>query len=180
MCYAANAMSHRIYPAVTLAALLLLACCSKPTQAPPPTAPAPPPPPPPAKAARPVVHAAWTFRTGPDCIALATAGRVRLTVAVRRSGPVRLTVVMPAEATRRPIAQFRGPAGAWSIHGIVSGREAVFSMRRDMDALSRVLMLLSGGMLALEPSDGDLPILDLPPSGGEGQQWFDCARNSVI
>lgn len=174
-------MPHRIRPAAALAALiLLLACCSKPIQAPPKPASAPPQPPPPARAARPVLHAAWAFRTGQDCIATAAAGRVRLTVAVRRTGPVRLTVSMPAEVTGRPVAQFRGPAGAWSAHGIVSRREAVFSMGRDMNALSRVLMLLSGGVLALEPPDGDWPILDLPPSGVDGQQWFACARNSVI
>jgi hypothetical protein len=180
MCYAAMAMSDRTRPAATAfaALILLLSACSKPP--PPKTAPAAPPPPPPAKAARAVVHAAWAFRTGQDCIAVAAAGRVRLTVAVRRTGPVRLTVVTPAEAAGRPVARFRGPAGAWSVHGIVSGREAVFSMGRDMDALSRVLMLLSGGVLELEPPDADWPVLDLPPSGADGQQWFDCVRNSVI
>lgn len=127
-----------------------------------------------------MVHTAWAFSTGHDCVAVAAAGRVRLTIAVHRAGPIRMTVFLPAENTGKPVAQFHGPAGTWKAHGVVSGRDAVFTMGRDMNALSRVLMLLSGGVLALEPSDGDWPILDLPPSGPEGQQWFDCARNSVI
>ena len=123
----------------------------------------------------------WSFQTDPDaCIASASAGRTRLLVAVRRNGPIRLSVALPAEAAGHPVAQFHGPAGQWTSAGFAGHHEIVFNLGHDMNALSRVLMLLSGGTLNLESPERNLPILDLAQSGNEGQQWFGCARNLVI
>ncbi len=161
---------------------LLPACCSTPPPAPKPTEPAPAAQAPPARPARPILRAAWSFQTGPDaCVALAKAGSATLQIAVRREGLIRLTVSLPADAPARPVAHFSGPAGRWLVPGTHAGRrEAVFALARNETSLSRILMLLSGGALDLEPPDQDLPILSLPESGAEGQQWFTCVRGIVI
>jgi hypothetical protein len=133
------------------------------------------------QAVRPILRAAWSFQTGPDaCIALARAGSTSLKIAVRPEGLIRLTVALPGDAPNKPAAHFSGPAGHWLILGTHAGRrEAAFTLGRDETSLSRILMLLSGGMLNLEPSDQEVPILSLPESGAEGQEWFACARGSV-
>jgi hypothetical protein len=76
---------------------------------------------------------------------------------------------------------FSGPAGHWLIPALRAPRprEVLFLLARDETSLSRVLILLSGGLLEVEPADEDLPILSLPESGAEGQDWFACARGSV-
>jgi hypothetical protein len=167
----------------TLILLLALVpvCCSSPHPAPKPAELALEPPPPPPHTARPTLRAAWSFQTGPDaCIALAKAGAASLRIAVHPEGLVRLTMSVPGEAPAKPVAHFSGPAGHWFILGSQAGRtEALFTLGRDEISLSRILMLLSGGTLNLEPPDEDLPILSLPESGPEGQAWFVCARNSV-
>jgi hypothetical protein len=158
------------------------ACCAPPQPPPKPAEPAvevlPSPPPLPA---RPILRAAWSFQTGPDaCIAFAKAGSASLQIAVRPEGLIRLAVALPGYAPDKPVAHFSGPAGHWLIMGTqVRHREAVFTLGRDETSLSRILMLLSGGTLNLEPPDDDLPILSLPESGAEGQEWFVCARGSV-
>jgi hypothetical protein len=158
------------------------ACCTTP---PPPPKPAEPVPevlgPPVPHAARPVLHAAWSFQTEPDaCTAVAKAGAAALQIAVRREGRIRLTVSVPAGAPAKPAVRFNGPAGRWLIPGSPAGpRQDVFTLARDDISLSRILMLLSGGTLNLEPPGEDLPILSLPESGAEGQQWFACVRRIV-
>jgi hypothetical protein len=161
---------------------LLLACCTAPHPPPKPTEPAldlpPPPPPPPA---RPVLRAAWSFRSGPDaCIALAKAGASNLQIAVRPEGLIRLSLSLPGDSPARSVAHFSGPAGHWLMPATHTGpHEVLFLLARNETSLSRVLILLSGGMLDLETPSFDLPILSLPESGAEGQEWFACARSSV-
>jgi hypothetical protein len=160
---------------------LVPASCSTP---PPPPKPAEPPPEavaPPPRPVRPILHAAWSFQTGPDaCVAVAKAGPASLQVAVRRAGLIRLTVSLPGGAPRRPVARFAGPAGRWLISGSNPvHREALFTLERNDASLSRILILLSGGTLNLEPPGEDFPILSLPETGAEGQQWFTCVRRIV-
>lgn len=112
---------------------------------------------------------------------MADADRTQLVIAVRRKQPIFLRVVMPYVTSGRPVARFRGPAGAWIVHGWHAGaHEIVFPLGHDMDSLSRVLMLLSGGMLDLDSPDGNLPIFTLSASGPDGQRWFSCAKRLVI
>lgn len=138
--------------------------------------------PPPPRPARPALHADWSFQTRPNaCLAVAAAGRTRLEVIVRRDGPVRLTVALPVEESGKPVAHFHGPAGAWTVPGWHAGsREIVFNLGHDMNSLSRVLMLLSGGVLDLRSPGNRLPVVTLSPSGADGQRWFACARGIVI
>ena len=172
----------RLRPTVSaILAALLLGSCTKPAAPPlppPPAVEAPPPTPPP----RPVLHAGWSFQTGPSvCVAVAAAGHIRLLVAVRRSGPVRITVTVPLDVSGRPVAHFRGPAGAWSLTGWKAGkREFGFNLPRSVDSLSHVLILLSGGTMDLESQGEAIPRLDLAASGADGQRWFTCARRLVI
>ena len=137
--------------------------------------------PPAPRAARPVLHAAWSFQTEPDaCTAVAKAGATSLQISVRRQGPIRLTMSVPGDAPAKPAARFNGPAGRWLIAGSPAGRrQDLFTLARDETSLSRILMLLSGGTLNLEPPGEDLSILSLPESGAEGQQWFACVRRIV-
>jgi hypothetical protein len=157
------------------------ACCAPHHPAPKPAEPAPLPPPPPAPPERPVLHATWSFQTGPNaCLALARAGAANLRITVHPEGPIRLTMSVPDDAPTKPVAHFSGPAGHWLLGGSHAvPREASFFLARDEVSLSRILMLLSGGVLNLEPSEDDVPILSLPASGAEGQEWFACARDSV-
>lgn len=162
---------------------LLPACCAAPKPPPPP--PAPPPEaqaPPPVHVVRPVLHAAWSFQTGPNaCVALARAGRASLQIAVRREGVIRLTLSLPGDAPDKPVARFSGPAGHWLVAGVQADhRAAVFTLARSETSLSRILMLLSGGTFNVEPADPAVPILSLPELGPEGQQWFACVRGIVI
>ncbi len=162
---------------------LLPACCAAPRPAPQPVEPAAEaPPPPPAHTARPTLRAAWSFQTGPDaCVALAKAGSASLQIAVRPEGLIRLTMSLPVDAPAKPVAHFSGPAGRWLIQGAHTGRrDVLFTLDRNAASLSRILMLLSGGALNLEPPGEDLPILLLPESGAGGQQWFACVRRIVI
>jgi hypothetical protein len=160
---------------------LLPACCSTP----PPPKPAEPAPAsqstPPAHIARAILRAAWSFQAEPDaCIALAKAGAASLRIAVPREGLIRLTMSVPGDAPARPVVHFNGPAGRWLIPGTPAGRRLnQFALARDEASVSRVLMLLSGGTLNLGPPAQNLPILALPESGAEGQQWFACVRQIV-
>lgn len=165
-------------PIAVLLGLLLLASCAHPAPKPPP----PQPPPPPPAAEQPRLHPEWSFQTGPNaCLAVAAAGHTRLVVAVRRKQPVRLSVTTPDDSSGRPVAHFHGPAGAWSATGWHAGEhEIVFTLGRDLDSLSRVLMLLSGGVMNLEAPEKNLPIFILSAAGEHGQRWFACARNLVI
>ena len=180
---------HRHFPGsrrrrmFVLLLALLPACCATPTPPPKPAEPAPEAQAPPqVHAARPVLRAAWSFQTGPDaCVALARAGSAVLQIAVRREGLIRLTVSLPGDAPARPVAHFSGPAGRWLVPGThAGGREVLFTLDRNETSLSRILMLLSGGALNLDPPSQDLPILSLPESGADGQQWFACVRGIVI
>ncbi len=163
------------------ATLLAASCASQPAKLPPPP---PEPPPPPPRAVRPMVHAGWSFQTSSDaCIAVAASGRTKVEVTVRRKTPIRLSVALATAtaATGNPVAHFHGPAGTWAIRGGHAGdRELMFVMGHDEASLSRVLMLLSGGVLDLQSPDKDLPVITLMESGADGQRWFRCARGIVI
>lgn len=158
---------------------LALAQCA-PAAPPPPAAALPePPPPPPVRQVRPVLRADWTFQASPDaCIATARAGSASLTVAVRATGPVRLTLVLPQDLPDHALARFHGPAGSWEIRAAAASRHAaIFLLPRTETTLGRILVLLGGGQLV--PEQLMLPILALPESGGGGRRWFACARSSV-
>ena len=161
---------------------LALASCAQPKAPPQPASlPAPPPPPPPAPAARPILRTTWSFHAGQDaCTALARSGPASLSIAIHPEGPIRLTLSLPRDPPEQFFVRFNGPAGRWQIDaGYKTHHTASFALPRTDLSLGRILTLLSGGLLTLEPPGDTLPILSLPESGNAGAQWFACAMHSV-
>jgi hypothetical protein len=151
---------------------------SKP--APAPVVEAPPPP-----THREAIRALWTFRAGESaCTAIASGGHMGLTAIVRRTGSMHLSVALPAAAAARlgrtvPV-QFTGPAGNWQLRGARARRSVEISLPLDDVALSRVLVLLSGGTLAVGDINQRVPSLRLPAAGDAGRHWFECTRDQLI
>ena len=162
-----------------LAVVLALASCAPPPAPPQATVLPEPPPSTPVRPVRPVLHAAWSFQATPEaCIAQAKAGPASLSVAIRQTGPIRLTLTLPVDPPDQALARFSGPAGSWDIRAAaIHHHGASFILPRTDTSLGRILILLSGGQLI--PEQTEAPILSLPESGAAGRHWFGCARYSV-
>jgi hypothetical protein len=167
-------------------ALLLVGCTTQP-----PVEEAKPEPEPPAvappvqRAPRQMIRTTWNFDAeGDECVAVAASGRTSLQVTVRRDAPIRVVVSLaaPLPGGRRPVAmRFNGPAGQWQVNAQqAASRQLVAVLGVSEVALSRVLVLLSGGVLELGEQSQALPSLVLAPSDAQGQTWFDCARRNAI
>jgi hypothetical protein len=132
-----------------------------------------------------VLATTWSFDTTNDeCSAVAASGRTSLQVAVRRNAPIRMTVSLPGPLPpekRVPLAlRFNGPAGRWQVNARPMGsRQFAAALGSDDIALSRVLVLLSGGVLEVGDQTHAIPSLGLPPSEVQGRVWFDCARGTM-
>lgn len=170
--------------AIVLMPLLTLAGCQHapppaPKSAPAPVIQAPPPAPP-----RQVVGTQWAFRNGENaCTATASGPHAGLTAVVRRTGSIRLSISLPGTAARpgrTTAVLFTGPAGSWQLRGTRARRGVEISLPLDDAALSRVLVLLSGGVVASGETGQEIPSLRLPPAGAAGRHWFECARNQLI
>jgi hypothetical protein len=48
------------------------------------------------------------------------------------------------------------------------------------DAVSRVLVLLSGGTIRINNGRSGLPILRVPDAGQPGRSWFECAKQRLF
>jgi hypothetical protein len=171
---------------VVALSLLLVGCAVQPpveekVEAPPPvvTPPAP-------RAPRPVViQTTWNFDAGTDgCVAVASSGRTSLHVAVRRNASIQMTVSLarslpPGKPTSIAL-RFNGPAGRWQVNARrVDSRQLSAELGTDDTALSRVLVLLSGGVLEVGDPNQAIPGLGLAPSEARGRVWFDCARENM-
>jgi hypothetical protein len=131
-----------------------------------------------------VVRTSWTFNSADDeCAAVAAAAGMSILVAVRRDAPIRLVITLasPSHGPSRVPLRFTGPAGGWQVAARqTAARQIELALGSDEIALSRVLVLLSGGMLAVgEPAQ---PIVSfvIGPSDSQGQIWFDCARGKML
>jgi hypothetical protein len=172
---------------LTVLALLLVGCATQPPAEeakPEPVAPVVSPPA--QRAPRQIMRTIWSFAAeGDECVAVAGSGRTLLQVTVRRNAPIRVVVSLAAplpSGRRAPVAmRFNGPAGQWQVNAQqASNRQLVAVLGVSEAALSRVLVLLSGGVLELGEQDQALPSLGLAPSEAQGQAWFDCARRNAI
>jgi hypothetical protein len=138
------------------------------------------------RAPRQVIRTNWSFDARSDeCVAVAASGRTSLQVTVRRNAPIRMTVSLPASLppnTHAPVAlRFNGPAGHWQVNAQqTANRQLAVALGSNDTALSRVLVLLSGGVLEVGEQEQGFPSLGLAPSETPGQLWFDCARNNMI
>jgi hypothetical protein len=135
-----------------------------------------------------VVRTTWNFVSGSDqCVAVAAAGATSLRIAVSRAAPIRLTLSLamqlwwsPASHAAVPL-RFNGPAGRWQVTAQPSGnRQIIVTLGSDESALSRVLVLLSGGVLDVIEAERIVVSLVVGPSDAQGQLWFDCARSKMI
>jgi hypothetical protein len=129
------------------------------------------------------IRTTWAFQADEGrCVATAAAAAASLVVTIRRDLPIRLVlslplVPVPTAATLR----FAGTAGNWEVPG---GRTAAHQVTAllgaDEVALSRVLVLLSGGTLDVEDPGRPVALLAIAPSASSGQRWFDCARAEMF
>jgi hypothetical protein len=118
-----------------------------------------------------------------QCVAAADAGAAGVHVTIRRNEPVQLTVSLAAQpAPSTPVTlRFSGPAGNWQVLAHRSSSHAVgVALGSDNTALSRVLVLLSGGTLDVGVPDQPLASLAIAASDTRGQLWFDCAREKMF
>jgi hypothetical protein len=137
------------------------------------------------RASRQVIRTTWDFEAGPEqCVAVAAAGRTSLRVTVRRNAAIQMTVSLPGPlppGRSAPMAlRFNGPAGSWQVSARpVGSRQLTAALGSDETALSRVLVLLSGGVLEIGEQERAIPSLALAPSETRGRTWFDCARETT-
>ena len=131
-----------------------------------------------------IVRTNWTFNSGDDeCTAVAAATGTSLLVSVHRGMPIRLVVLLasPSPGSAGVPLRFTGPAGAWQVvaHQIAA-RQIAVALGSDETALSRVLVLLSGGVLQVGAPAQPMVSLAIGPSAAQGQSWFDCARGKML
>jgi hypothetical protein len=123
----------------------------------------------------------WTFESGSDeCVATARAAANSLGVTVRRGIPIRLVISLGRPIPAKVAIRFAGSAGGWQALALQAGKQQLaVDLGPDETALSRLLVLLSGGTMDVGGRDQAIISLTIPPSDGKGQLWFDCARNRL-
>jgi hypothetical protein len=106
-----------------------------------------------------------------------------LIISIRRDTPIRLIVSLPVTPAHAPATvplRFSGPAGNWQTASLRSARQVALTLASDDAALSKVLVLLSGGVLEVGEAAQPLVALAISPSDAPGQTWFDCARGKML
>jgi hypothetical protein len=132
-----------------------------------------------------VIRTTWTFRSNDEeCTAIASASDSSVQVSVRRDAPIRLVVALSPAPVPRPVTvplRFTGSAGSWQVTARrAAARQFTVALGSDDTALSRVLILLSGGTLELGRPPQPIVSLAISPSDTQGQTWFDCARGKML
>jgi hypothetical protein len=141
----------------------------------------------PAPPVRPVppspVASSWSFdsaacrarASSPGLSLEMTASGTELKVTVQKVGRPSLRA-----NTDVPIA-FTGRSGNWILAGhVTDGRRLVSASPMDEDAVSRALVLLSGGIVRLGGSRSGLSSLRIPDAGQPGRSWFDCVKQRLF
>lgn len=165
--------------------LCLTACNTPPPvlgmpQPPPPALPQAPPPTPVAPAP---VTSSWRFN-GSACSARASGPGLSLDV-IASGSEVRLLISPTRRISRRvntdvPVA-FIGRSGNWTLAGHISNvRQIAAVSPMSEDAVSRVLVLLSGGTIRTDNGRAGLPILRVPDAGQPGRAWFECVKQRLF
>ena len=131
-----------------------------------------------------VVRTSWAFSASDEeCTAQAAAAGNSLAVTVSRDTPIRVAVTLaaPVQAPATAQLRFTGPAGGWqAIARRVAPRQVAVTLGADETALSRVLVLLSGGTLEVGAPAQPITTFNIGPSEAPGQDWFDCARAKTL
>jgi hypothetical protein len=163
----------------------LAACTTPPAMVavPAPFPPAAPSPPPTRPVPAPPLASNWSFDRA---ACRAKASSPGLSLEVTTSGTeLKLTVQSVGRLslranTRVPIA-FTGRSGNWTLAGhVADGRRIVSVSPMDEDAVSRALVLLSGGTIRLGGSRSGLSSLLIPDAGQPGRSWFDCVKQRLF
>ena len=108
--------------------------------------------PPPKPVPRQVIHANWTFDVRNDeCVAVAAGGGTSLRVSIRHNAPIAVSLALAVDRPHGRAAiplRFTGQAGNWQVTGQqTASRQIICHTGTDETALSRVLVLLSGGVV---------------------------------
>ncbi len=135
-----------------------------------------------------MVHASWTFTAGSDeCVAVAAGGGTALRVTIRRAAPINLVLSLTAQSEQRLAAhvaiplRFTGSAGRWQVSAQpLANHQLNVTLGTGDIALSRVLVLLSGGVLDVQSPEQVILSMTVAPSDAAGQVWFDCARSKLL
>jgi hypothetical protein len=86
----------------------------------------------------------------------------------------------PAGRAAVPL-RFAGPTGRWQVPAQqTSSHQLAVTLGADDTGLSRVLVLLNGGVLEIGRPEQNISSLAILPSDAQGQRWFDCARDKLI
>ncbi len=133
-----------------------------------------------ARPAAPAVETArWSFDAGESCRAEARSASLSLAVTVS-SSQVQFIVTGGRRVAFQPKASpiaFTGRSSAWTLRGRATGRHEIgASMPLTEDAASRVLVLLDGGGVRVDPA----PPLHIPAAGVAGRDWFKCVRQRLL
>ncbi len=133
----------------------------------------------------PQIHTTWTFRSSDEeCVAVAAAAGTSVLISIRRDAPIRLVVSLESQPVHGSVTvplRFTGPAGLWQVSARrTAARRFAVTLGSDDKALSRILVLLSGGMLELGQPAQPIVSLVISPSDAQGQSWFDCARGKML
>ena len=170
----------RVLVSTTLS-LLLAACAARPR----PPLPAPDiainlPPAPPAPT---MLNATWNFKSDVTCNANAVA--VKLLLQINASSTRILTIVrllskQNFEVRSLPI-QFASTSGKWVINSRVTGHKTAISAKTiDEYQVSRLVLLLSGGVVRFGEEDMGIPSLRIPNAGQAGQAWLNCVQKLLL
>jgi hypothetical protein len=163
-----------------------LAACTPPPAVvavpePPPSA--APQPPPPAPVAPALVASNWSFdrsacsakASGPGLSLDVTTSSTELSLVIRTSRRVSLR-----PATEVPFA-FTGRSGNWTLAGRLTGPRQIAAVSpMSEDAVSRVLVMLSGGTIRISNRRAGLPTLRVPDAGQPGRSWFECVKQRLF
>jgi hypothetical protein len=163
----------------------LTACTPPPAivAVPQPPPPAPPQTPPPLPAAPAPVTSNWSFdrsactakASGPGLSFEVTASSTELSLVVHTARRVSLRPTADV-----PIA-FTGRSGNWTLAGRLAAPRRIATVSpTSEDAVSRVLVLLSGGTIRIGTGRAGLPILRVPDAGQPGRSWFECVKQRLF
>jgi hypothetical protein len=163
----------------------LPACTTPPTVVPvvqqPPAA---PPRPPPARPSPPAsITSSWSFNEN-ACSAKASGSGLSLDVT---ASSTELSIVVhalrrvPLRANAGVRIAFIGRSGNWIVTGRLGhSRQIAAVTPLNEDAVSRVLVLLSGGVIRINNGRVGLPIVRVPDAGQPGRSWFECVKRRLF
>ena len=129
-----------------------------------------------------ITNAAWSFKSGEQCIVTASSPIVAFSVTTNNNSmvwTVRGKLVNMKPLQRNLPLSFSGMNVSWTVPARRTAKgQLIASMPLSEYAASRVLLMLRGGALRLG-AGSSVPTIMLPGSGQDGTQWFECVRKHL-